>query len=363
MKRDRNEPISELDRIRRRIALVAVSVCTLGLAAVFVGNRYRGAGELLNISYDATREYFAEIDALYSRSTSATKVRTTHAGSVQQAQGVVRGYKADVVTLASAGDLDAIAQTGLVEAGWRARLPHGSSPFTSTIVFLVRAGNPKNVRDWDDLVRPDVRVIVPSPKVSGAGRYAYLAAWAFALERSSGDDTHAERFIASIYAKSPVLDEGARAALMAFLQRDQTDVLLTWENEAWLAFESLARGRVDVVYPPRSIRAEPVVALVDRYAADRGTTNRAEAYLAFLFSADGQEVAARHYLRPRDSAVAARHAGRFREIELFDFSSVFGTWPATVQKHFGPGGTFDRIYNFEQLKRREPGFNADGSRS
>lgn len=233
MKRERDEPIGDLDRIRRRLAWVFFIVGATGLASFFIVTRFRGADELLNISYDATREFFAEIDALYSQGTSGIKARTSHAGSVQQAQGVVRGYKADVVTLASSGDIDVIAEVnGLVDPAWRNRFPHGSSPFSSTIVFLVRAGNPKNVVDWNDLIRPDVRPIAPSPKVSGAGRYAYLAAWAFALQQSSGDEVHAERFVAALYAKNPVLNEGARGALTAFLTREQADVFLTWENEA-----------------------------------------------------------------------------------------------------------------------------------
>lgn len=255
------------------------------------------------------------------------------------------------MTLASVADIDAIVeQASLVESGWRNRFPHGSSPFTSTIVFLVRAGNPKNVRNWDDLIRPDIRVIAPSPKVSGAGRYAYLAAWAYALKQGAGDEIHAERFVASVYAKNPVLDEGAWCA-DGFPSTRASGRIVDVGKRGVACGHYRRQGQSRDCLSAAEHKAEPVVAVVDRYVADRGTTERAVAYLNSLFSSEAQEIAARHHLRTRDPVAAARYAGQFRDIELFDFSEVFGNWKDTARKHFAPLGTFDPIYNFEQLKR------------
>lgn len=340
----------DLDRIRRRIGLVVFVILSVVFTFLFLSARYRGPATLLNVSYDASRELFQEVDTAFVHRHPGITVRTSHAGSVAQAQGVIRGLKGDVLTLATAAEMNAISeQTGLVESNWSARFPHGSSPFSSTIIFLVRAGNPKSVNDWDDLVRPDVLVVAPSPKVSGAGRLAYLAAWAYSLKQSY-DEKHAELFVTKLYSKNPVLDEGARGALIAFLSKEQGDVLLTWESEAWHAAKGIGSNKVDVVYPSMSIRAEPVVAVVNRYAEERGSSVVASNYLAYLFTRQGQEIVARHYLRPRDVEVRAQ-GGVLQEIELFSVEDVFGSWRDVDQKHFSENGIFDSIYRFERLKR------------
>jgi sulfate/thiosulfate-binding protein len=341
-----------MNRMRRKAAWIVLVLCTLGLAGLLVFSPFRGPDELLNVSYDATREFFQEADASYSQDHSGVTVRTSHAGSRQQAGNIIQGLKADVVTLATAADIDAIhAKTGLVDADWRNRFPHNSSPFTSTIVFLVRSGNPKKITDWDDLMRPDVQIVAPSPRISGAGRWAFLAAWAYALRQNPGDELQATRFVTSMYAKNPVLDEGARGALLSFLNGKLGDVLLTWENEARHALGEHGEKEVAVIYPSMSIKAEPVVAVMDRTAADRGTTEMARAYLQYLFSPLGQEAAARHHLRPQDPEVAAKYADRFPKIDLLEIDQIFGGWKMAEEKHFSEGGTFDRIYEFERLKR------------
>lgn len=305
---------------------------------------------LFNVSYDAARELFQEVDAVFSSSHSDVKVSTSHAGSGQQARNIIQGLEADVVTLATAADIDAIrVKTGLVSEGWRQRLPHGSSPFSSTIVFLVRFGNPKEISDWEDLLRDDVRVVMPSPEVSGAGKWAYLALWTHALHRNPEDEAGASHFVTSVYTKGRVLAQGARGALVSFLD-GKDDVLLIWESEALHAVEEQGE-KVAVVHPPVSIRAEPVVAVMDRTADKRGTTRAAETYLRFLFSPEGQELAARHHLRPRDSEVAAKFVGRFPEVELLGIDEVFGSWDEVEQKHFGPSGTFARIQAFSKMSR------------
>ncbi|MCA1561241.1 MAG: sulfate ABC transporter substrate-binding protein, partial [Acidobacteria bacterium] len=276
---------------------------------------------LLNVSYDPTRELYQELNAAFAyywkgKTAQVVTIRQSHGGSGAQARAVIDGLQADVVTLALAYDVDAIAQAGLITTGWQKRLPRNSAPYTSTIVFLVRKGNPKGIRDWSDLARPGVSVITPNPKTSGGARWNYLAAWGYALKQAGGDEARARQFVTSVFRNVPVLDSGARGSTVTFVQRGIGDVLLAWENEARLA-HAQARSPVEIVVPPLSILAEPPVALVEGVVARKGTRAVAEAYLAYLYSPDGQEIAAKHYYRPTDPKVAARHAGSFPKVSLF----------------------------------------------
>lgn len=342
----------ELERGRQKAAWLVVIAGGLGLAVLMIFSPFRGSDELLNVSYDATREFFNETYEAYSQAHAGVSVQTSHAGSARQARNIIRGLKADIVTLATAADIDAIhRETGKVDRDWRSRFPYGSSPFTSTIVFLVRSGNPKDINDWDDLIRQDVAIVAPSAEVSGAGRWTYLAAWSYALHRNPGDEVLAQRFVSSIYARNPVMDQGARGALLAFLHEKQGDVLLTWESEALHAVEKYREEGLVVVYPSMSILAEPVVAVMDGTAEERGTSELAKKYLDYLFTPSGQDAAARHYLRPRDPEIAAKYAHQFQEMELVTIDDVFGGWDEAMEKHFSRGGIFDRIHEFEHLKR------------
>ena len=304
---------------------------------------------LLNVSYDPTRELYQEFNqafaAYWKQQTGTTvKFQQSHGGSGAQARSVIEGLQADVVTLALAYDVDAIAARGLINKNWQARLPDNSSPYTSTIVFLVRHGNPKHIKDWDDLVRPGVSVIAPNPKSSGGARWAYLAAWGYALKKNNGDDKKAQEFVTRLYKNVPVLDSGARGSTTTFAQRGIGDVLLDWENEAFLALDELGKDKVEVVTPSLSILAEPPVSVVDRVAAKHGTTQVAKAYLEFLYTAEGQEIGARHYYRPRSPEVAAKYASRFAKVQLFTIDEVFGGWQKAQKRHFDDGGVFDQIY-------------------
>lgn len=304
--------------------------------------------EILNVSYDPTRELYAEFNVAFVRHWQATKnqtitVRQSHGGSGAQARSVIDGLDADVVTLALASDIDAIAAAGLLSADWQTRLPENSAPYTSTVVFLVRKGNPKNIRDWSDLVRPDVQVITPNPKTSGGARWNYLAAWEYAKRRAGGSDDAAREFVTQLYRNVPVLDTGARGSTTTFVQRGIGDVLLAWENEAFLAVKE-AGGSVEIVVPSISILAEPPVAIVDSVVGKKGTREVAEAYLRFLYSPEGQEIAAKNFYRPRDPSVAARYASVFVDVELFTVDEAFGGWQTAHRTHFADGGTFDRIY-------------------
>jgi len=303
---------------------------------------------LLNVSYDPTRELYQQLNAAFAKHWQAkTKqgvtVRQSHGASGAQARSVIDGLPADVVTLALGYDVDAIAQSGLLAGDWQKRLPHNSAPYTSTIVFLVRKGNPKGIRDWADLVRPGVAVITPNPKTSGGARWNYLAAWGYALRQPGGTDASAREFVRKLFRNVPVLDSGARGATTTFVQRGLGDVLLAWENEAFLAMKE-APGKVDIVVPAISILAEPPVAVVDKVAARKGTRAVADAYLQFLYGAEAQEIAAKHFYRPRDPNVAARHAATFTKTKLFTIDDAFGGWQKAQKTHFADGGTFDRIY-------------------
>jgi sulfate/thiosulfate-binding protein len=306
--------------------------------------------KLLNVSYDPTRELYQQINTAFAKQWKAKtgadiEINQSHDGSGKQARAVIDGLQADVVTLGLAYDIDVISdKANLLPKNWQTRLPDNSSPYTSTIVFLVRKGNPKHVKDWDDLVKSGVQVITPNPKSSGGARWSYLAAWGFALKRNNNDETKAREFVTRLYKNVPVLDSGARGSTTTFAQRGIGDVLLSWENEAYLALNELGKDKVEVVTPSISILAEPPVSVVDKIAAKHGTTEAAKAYLQFLYSEQGQEIAARNYYRPRLASVAAKYANRFPKIALFTIDDFFGGWQKAQKKHFDDGGLFDKIY-------------------
>jgi sulfate transport system substrate-binding protein len=322
-------------------SLVLVSLAPAGHAA--------SAVTLLNVSYDPTREFYVEFNAAFAKyweakSGQKVKFNQSHGGSGKQARTVIDGLAADVVTLALAGDIDAIARQGkLLPINWQSRLPHNSSPYTSTIVFLVRKGNPKGVRDWGDLVKPGTGVITPNPKTSGGARWNYLAAWAWALKQPGGNDKSAEEFVRKLYKNVAVLDTGARGSTTTFVQRGIGDVLLAWENEALLAIKELGPDKVEIVVPSLSILAEPPVAVVDKVVLRHGTRDVATAYLQYLYSKEGQDIAARNYYRPTDPEVAARYTRQFPKLNLVTIAD-FGGWAKAQATHFGDGGVFDRIY-------------------
>jgi sulfate transport system substrate-binding protein len=303
---------------------------------------------ILNVSYDPTRELYVGVNAAFAKYWKAKSgqhvtFRQSHGGSGSQARAVIDGLEGDVVTLALAYDIDAIAQGGLIDKGWQKRLPQNSSPYTSTIVFLVRKGNPKGIKDWGDLVRPGIQVITPNPKTSGGARWNYLAAWEYARRRAGGNDAKAREYVTALFKNVPVLDSGARGATTTFVQRGIGDVLLAWENEAYLALAE-EKDKVEIVTPSISILAEPPVAVVDKVVARKGTKAVAEAYLQFLYTPEGQEIAARNHYRPRDQKVAAKYASTFARVQLFTIDQAFGGWQAAQKAHFADGGTFDQIY-------------------
>jgi sulfate/thiosulfate transport system substrate-binding protein len=305
--------------------------------------------ELLNVSYDPTRELYVDYNSAFARYWKAKTgddvvVKQSHGGSGAQARSVIDGLEADVVTLALAADIDSIHQHGdLLPADWQSKLPDNSTPYTSTIVLLVRKGNPKHIRDWDDLVRPDVQVITANPKTSGGARWAYLAAWGYA-ERKYGSKERARGFISALYRNVPVLDAGARGSTITFATKEIGDVLLAWENEAFLAQKEFGPGNFETVVPSSSIIAEPPVAVVEKVAARKGTTEVARAYLEYLYSDEGQEIAGRNFYRPRNRAIAAKFSRVFPRLQLFTINEVFGGWTAAQQTHFADGGIFDQIY-------------------
>jgi sulfate transport system substrate-binding protein len=320
-------------------------------ALVFVVSPTIALGDvnLLNVSYDPTRELYQDVNGAFSKYWQAKTgqklaIKQSHGGSGKQARAVIDGLEADVATLALAYDIDALAEKGkLVPKDWQSRLPNNSSPYTSTIIFLVRKGNPKGIKDWDDLVKPGVSVVAANPKTSGAGRWNYLAAWGAALKRT-GDEDKAKDFVAKLYKNVPVLDTGARGSTTTFLQRGIGDVLLGWENEAIMAVKELGKGDVELVVPPLSILAEPPVTVVDKIADKHGTRDVAQAYLQFLYTPEGQEIIARHFYRPRLEAVATKYASQFPKLALFTIDEVFGGWQKAHAKHFADGAVFDQIY-------------------
>ena len=305
---------------------------------------------LLNVSYDPTRELYQDFNPEFARHWQAqtgetVTIKQSHGGAGKQARAVIDGLEADVVTLALAYDIDAIAeQTGKIPANWQTRLANNSSPYTSTIVFLVRKGNPKGIKDWGDLVKPGVEVITPNPKTSGGARWNYLAAWGYALRQPGGSEQSAQDFVTRLLKNVPVLDSGARGATNTFVQRGIGDVLLSWENEAYLAIEELGPGKVDIVYPSMSILAEPPVALVDKVVDRKKTRTIAEGYLNFLYSPLAQDLIGKNHYRPRDPAAAAKWAKKFPKIPLVTIDDAFGGWKKAQATHFGDGGVFDKIY-------------------
>ncbi len=303
---------------------------------------------LLNVSYDPTRELYSDFNksfaaAYQKQAGDKVTLKQSHGGSGSQARSVIDGLQADVVTLALAYDIDAIANKGLLAKDWQKRLPQNSSPYTSTIVFLVRKGNPKGIKDWDDLLKSGVSVITPNPKTSGGARWNYLAAWGYALKKS-GSEEGARDFVGKLFKQVPVLDTGARGSTVTFVERGVGDVLLAWENEAYLAVKEFGADKFEIVAPSVSILAEPPVAVVDTVVDKKGTRAAAEAYLNYLYSKDGQEIAARNFYRPRDAEIAKKHEGSFAKVDLFTIDDVFGGWTKAQTEHFADGGVFDKIY-------------------
>jgi sulfate/thiosulfate transport system substrate-binding protein len=324
-----------------------IRIAAFGLALTAMAGAV-AAQTLLNVSYDPTRELYQDFNAAFvkywkAKTGQTVQIKQSHGGSGSQARSVIDGLNGDVVTLALAYDIDAIAKAGVIGAGWQKRLPNNSAPYTSTIVFLVRKGNPKGIRDWGDLTKPGLQIITPNPKTSGGARWNYLAAWGYALRQPGGTEAKARQFVAGIFQKVPVLDSGARGSTMTFVSRQIGDILLAWENEAYLAVGE-SPGQVEIVVPSVSILAEPPVTLVDKVVDRKGTRAIAEAYLQYLYSPEGQEIAAKRHYRPRDEKVAARFANAFGKVKLFTIDEIFGGWQKAHGTHFADGGVFDQIY-------------------
>jgi sulfate transport system substrate-binding protein len=327
----------------KRVAITTAALATLAVSPVW------GNSQLLNVSYDPTREFYKEFNSAFAKhwkeqTGEAVEIKASHGGSGKQARSVIDGLDADVVTLALGYDIDALVEHGnLLSKEWQTKLPYNSSPYTSTIVFLVRKGNPKGIKDWDDLIKPGIQVITPNPKTSGGARWNYLAAWGYAGDKAGGSQDAAKDFVSKLYKNVPVLDTGARGATTTFVQRGIGDVLLAWENEAFLAINELGPDKLEIVVPSVSILAEPPVAVVDKNVDRKGTRKVAEAYLTYLYTPEGQELAAKHYYRPRLPQLAQKYADRFPKLALFDITK-FGGWQEAQKTHFADGGVFDQIY-------------------
>ena len=334
----------------RRAVPASIAILTLALATGAMAQNAPKPVTLLNVSYDPTRELYEDFNqqfAAYWKNKTGQEVtiRQSHGGSGKQARSVIDGLQADVVTLALAYDIDQISEkAGLLPADWQKRLPDNSSPYTSTIVLLVRKGNPKHITDWGDLTKPGVTVVTPNPKTSGGARWNYLAAWAWALQQPGGSEATAKEFVTKLYQNVPVLDAGARGSTTTFVERGIGDVLVAWENEALLAIKELGPGKFELVAPSLSILAEPPVAVVDKYAGKHGTKEVAQAYLQYLYTDAGEEIAAKHFYRPRSAAVAARYTAQFPKLKLITVDQVFGGWSKAQKTHFADGGVFDQIY-------------------
>lgn len=328
-----------IKKIATTLAIVAVALSTS--VAAFAADV-----TLLNVSYDPTRELYTDVNKSFAsywkgKTGDNVTIKQSHGGSGKQARAVIDGLEADVVTLALAYDIDAIAAKGLIKPGWQKELSNNSAPYTSTIVFLVRKGNPKRIKNWDDLVKPGVSVITPNPKTSGGARWNYLAAWAFALDQKGGTDAKAKEFVARLFKNVPVLDSGARGSTNTFVQRGIGDVLLAWENEAFLAIKELGPDKFEVVTPPESILAEPPVTVIDKVADRHGTRKVAEEYLKYLYTDEGQKIAAKHYYRPINAKIPTKLA---KIKKLYTIDKAFGGWQKAQKTHFADGGTFDQIY-------------------
>jgi sulfate/thiosulfate-binding protein len=336
-------------RIRFVLPLLALPLA-LGLGAGPAAAQVK----LLNVSYDPTRELYQEVNTAFAKAWKAkggqdVTVQQSHGGSGKQARSVIDGLEADVVTLALAYDVDAVAASGLIAKNWQTRLPNNSAPYTSTIVFLVRKGNPKKIKDWDDLTRPGISVITPNPKTSGGARWNFLAAWGYGLRKFNNDPAKTQDFVKRIFKNVPILDTGARGSTVTFVERGIGDVLIAWENEAIFAVRELGdKGAFQIVAPSVSVLAEPPVAVVDKVAAKHKTAAVAKAYLEFLYTPEGQEIAAKHYYRPRNEAVAAKYAQQFPKVSLFTVDQVFGGWTKAQKTFFADGGVFDQIYGAGQ---------------
>ena len=330
--------------LARKLAAGAALSAIVGLATAGFA---AADSQLLNVSYDPTRELYKAYDAAFAKHWKDTtgediSIEVSNGGSGSQARKVIDGLEADVVTLALAYDIDAIAAKGNIDPNWQTRLPHNSTPYTSTIVFLVRKGNPKGIKDWGDLTKSDVQVITPNPKTSGGARWAYLAAWGWALKQPGGSEDKAKAFVGELYKHVPVLDTGARGSTTTFVQRGIGDVLLAWENEAFLSIKELGADKVQIVVPSISVLAEPSVTVVDKVVLRRGTREVATAYLQYLYSKEGQEIIARNYYRPRDAEVAAKYEAQYPKLNLVTIKD-FGGWAAATKAHFGDGGSFDQV--------------------
>src|ERR1700733_2714254 len=330
----------------RKMTRKTFLISALTASALFAA----GPVKLLNVSYDPTCELYQDVNAAFAKQWKAktgvdVQISQSHGGSGKQARSVIDGLQADGGTLALAYDIDVLSEkANLVPKNWQSRLPHNSTPYTSTIVFLVHKGNPKHIKDWDDLVKPGIGVITPNPKTSGGARWSYLAAWGYALKKNNGDEKKAQEFVTRLYKNVPVLDSGARGSTTTFAQRGIGDVLLSWENEASLALNELGKDKFEIVTPSISILAEPPVSIVDKVAAKHGTTEVATAYLKFLYSEEGQEIGAKNYYRPQSPQALAKYANQFPKITLFTIDDTFGGWQKTQKKHFEDGGVFDKIY-------------------
>ncbi len=341
--------MNTLSQLIKNIRLIVGSIMTIGLM-IHPSLAETKEISLLNVSYDPTRELYQEFNQAFAKywlakTGDTVTVQQSHAGSGKQARAVIDGLPADVVTLALAYDIDAIAEkSGLLPKNWQTRFPDNSTPYTSTIVFLVKKGNPKGIHDWGDLIKPGVAVITPNPKTSGGARWNYLAAWGYALKQNGNDENKAREFVQALFKNVPILDSGARGATITFVERGIGDVLLAWENEAYLSLaEQGGKDKFEIITPSVSILAEPPVTLVDRVADKKGNRVVAEEYLKYLYTPEGQEIAAKHFYRPRLAAVAQKYAGRFAKVNLFDIRE-FGGWQQAQTKHFGDGGIFDQIY-------------------
>src|SRR6266404_5032239 len=331
----------EIEMVRRILPVLA------GL--LFANSAFAADVTLLNVSYDPTRELYADFNkafvSAYQKETGkSVEIKQSHGGSGSQARAVIDGLQADVVTLALAYDIDAIAAKGLIPADWQSRLPNSSSPYTSTIIFLVRKGNPKGIKDWDDLIKPGVSVITPNPKTSGGARWNYLGAWGYALKKSGGDESKARDFISKLYKNVPVLDSGARGSTTTFVERGIGDVLIAWENEVLLGAKDLGQDKFEIVVTSVSILCEPTVSIVDKVVDKKGTRTVAEEYLKYLYSPEGQEIAAKRYYRPSSEAIAKKYSSQFPKVKLFTLAEIIGDWQKAQKIHFADGGVFDQVY-------------------
>ena len=347
--------------VRKKVSILLGLSLTLGGVLLIpgcgnAGEKAKGESaqkvELLNVSYDPTRELYVQANEGFSKYWKEKKgqeviINQSHGGSGKQGRSVIEGLEADVVTLALAYDIDAISDAGLIDSEWQKEFEDNSSPYTSTIVFLVRKGNPKGIQDWDDLIKEDVSVITPNPKTSGGARWNYLAAWAYELDRSGGDEEAAQSFVKELFSHVEVLDSGARGATTTFVERGIGDVLLAWENEAFLSINELGEGEFEIIVPSISILAEPPVAIIDEVVDKRGTREVAKAYLEYLYTEEGQEIVAQNYYRPTNKQIAEKYKERFPEVKMVTVDEVFGGWRTAQEKHFKDGGIFDEIYEVQ----------------